>query len=305
MAELIKFVSTASKHFRNDSLFRYIKFVTIVPQGEEYILETFGKFDKTLTPGLKFYWPFIQQIAYTIPRKELCVPINPQNAITKDNVMITMAGTLYVTFTDSYKAAYGADEPIRAIIQHAQSSMRAKIGSMSLDEIFRERTSINSSIYDSINDNAEKWGAVITRFELTDVSPSDHDVIKSLHLQATAERNRRAAVKDAEAKKQATELEAEAYKYQIEMQATADANAARLRTDAEKYNVEKLNEALYNNPAISQYLLQQKSIEAWDKIARASSVVVVPADASALIGAASAVLKSCSNIINPVAPKLA
>lgn len=304
-------------HFRNMDTMRFLKFVAIVPQGEEHVLEKFGKFNKVVSPGIQFYWPFIQQVAYKVPHKELCFQINPQNAITKDNVMVTIAGTLYVKFIDSYKASYGADEPKSAIIQHAQSSMRAQIGSMTLDDIFRERNSINLSIYESINKTAEKWGAIVSRFELTEVAPSDRSVSESLHLQATAERNRRATVKDAEAKKQAMELEADAYKYQTEIRAAADATsirllaeanaeAANLRSDAERYNIQVLDDVFANSISnVNEYMLQCKSIDAWRNIARESSVVVVPGDASALIGAATAALKSAASVIPSTPDKLA
>lgn len=305
-----KIVRAAARYEPTGFESRVWRLFAFVPQSEQLVVERFGKYSHVAQPGLNFFLPVIDRIAYAVPTQELCFRVEPQTATTKDNVMLTLAGTVYVRFVDPHKAAYGAAEPYRAILQHAQSSMRARVGDMTMDDVFKDRNELNNYIESSMKTAAASWGATIERFELTDVSPLDRKVADALHLQATAEREGREMRRLAEAKAHATRTTAEAEKTATELRAEgertaaikaaeakaeavrlaaeADAAAVRLAADAEKHRLEQVGTALSSYPEAAKYNLGTLSVEAWAGVARESTVVVVPQNMSDLAGTVAA-----------------
>jgi len=137
--------------------------LNIVPQGERHIIERMGEFHSCRQSGFFIAIPLIDQVKYVIDMRERAIPIAPQAAITKDNVSVDVSGNVYVQFVDPEKSAYGSSNPLYAVRQHAQSSMRAAIGEMELDEILHNRAHLNTLIKGSVQEAAMNWGLEVKR----------------------------------------------------------------------------------------------------------------------------------------------
>lgn len=170
-----------------------------VPQQYAYVVEFFGRFQKTLDPGLHFLLPFVQRVAYRHSLKEQSFSINAQNAVTKDNVYIQIDGVLYLQVDDPFKCSYGAKEPLEYTYVLAQSVMRSEIGKLDLDNTFKERETLNAQILESISSATLPWGIRCLRYEIKDIKVGD-SMKKTMNLEAESERQKRAEIKVSEGK---------------------------------------------------------------------------------------------------------
>lgn len=278
--------------------------INILPQSFKYVIERFGRHTTTLDPGLTFLIPFVDKIAYVIDEKEIVIEVDPQIATTDDNVMIRMAGRLFLKFNDPEKAAYGANRPIYATTQFAQSVMRTVAGDYPLDRLFKERQALNTKIVESMQQGVAEWGGVVKRFEVTDLEPTDLAVSNSMHKQSTAERERREILINADAYKKETEKKADAYRYKQEMEAQGNAAKVKLEADAEAYRVQQMananafeieanaNAQTKGLEMIASVLakeggeqaivkqLSEKYIEQFGKLAKESNTLVIPQNMS-------------------------
>lgn len=143
-------------------------FLNVCPQGEQMVVERLGKLDAVREGGWFFAIPLVDQITFVVDMREKALSIAPQSCITKDNVKLEVSGNLYCQFNDAQKAAYGSKNPIHAVKQHAQSSMRAAIGELELDEILHARAQLNTIVRTTVQEAAESWGLVIKRYEITE-----------------------------------------------------------------------------------------------------------------------------------------
>ena len=176
------------------------KGIKIVPQQEAWIVETLGRFNMVLQPGLNILIPFIQTVAYKFSLKEQAIDVHEQVAITQDNVSLNIDGILYVRIIDPKQAAYGAQNPYFAVTQLAQTSMRSEIGKISLDRTFEERATLNANIVHTINDAAAEWGIQCMRYEIKNINPPP-SILEAMELQMTAERRKRAEILQSEGQK--------------------------------------------------------------------------------------------------------
>ncbi len=287
--------------------------VRFVPQNRAYIIERFGKYNKTMEAGFNFLFPVIDSVAHDRSLKEQAVDVPSQGAITKDNISLTVDGVLYFRVVDPYKASYGVEDYGFAVQQLAQTTMRSEIGKIELDKTFEERDQLNANIVNSINSAADPWGVVVLRYEIKDIVPPN-SVMSAMESQMRAERERRAkilesegdrqaAINRAEGEKQAQVLEAEAEKAQQILKAEGEAKAITAVAQAKADALRKIGEAARTAEGQSavQLDLATKAIEAKHAIAKESSVVLLPDGSS---DAASVVAQAVS-IFNATKPQSA
>ncbi|EOD80998.1 stomatin 2 [Grimontia sp. AD028] len=280
--------------------------VKFVPQNTAYVIERFGKYNKTMEAGLNVLVPFIDRVAYVRTLKEQAFDVPSQSAITRDNISLVVDGVLYIKVLDPVKACYGVDDYIFSVTQLAQTSMRSEIGRMELDKTFEERESLNTAIVSAINEAAQPWGVQVLRYEIKDIDPP-RSVLDAMERQMKAEREKRAAILEsegarqadinvAEGQKQARVLAAEAEKSEQILKAEGEAQAilAVAQAQAEALEVVGRTAATEEGQKAIQLDLADKAIEAKKAIAKESSVVLLPDSQSS---AASLVAESMS-IIN-------
>lgn len=171
----------------------FIRTFVIVPQEHAWVIENFGKYKKTLGPGLHIIIPILQKIAYKHVLKEEVIDVPPQVCITKDNVQLKIDGILYLKVMDPSKASYGIDNYRYATAQLAQTTLRSEIGKISLDKTFSEREDINAAVVKSVDIASDPWGIKVTRYEIKDIDPPT-SIQEAMEQQMTAEREKRADI---------------------------------------------------------------------------------------------------------------
>lgn len=262
--------------------------IKFVPQNRAYLIERFGKFNKTIEAGLNFIVPFIDTVAYDRSLKEQAVDVPSQSAITRDNISLTVDGVLYFRVLDPYKASYGVDNYIFAVIQLSQTTMRSEIGKMELDKTFEERDSLNSNIVSAINEAAAPWGVQVLRYEIKDIVPPS-SVMEAMERQMKAEREKRAkvlesegdrqaAINVAEGQKQSQVLAAEGERAEQILKAEGEAQAIMQVAKAQAEALETIGSVTSTAQGQSavQLDLATKAIAAKQAIAKESSVVLLP-----------------------------
>lgn len=255
--------------------------VRIVPQNEAYIIERLGKYSKTLEAGFHLLMPFIDRVAYKHSLKEFAIDVPAQQAITKDNVALGIDGVLYLRIMDPKLASYGVENLRFAITQLAQTTMRAEIGKLSLDQTFESRENVNATVTHAIDEASEVWGTKVLRYEVKDISPPG-TILEEMEKQMAAERERRVAVTTSEGYRQAQINEAEGDKQAQVLRATGNAEAIEIEAGARATAIRKISEAINTDggtTAVAQQLSEQY-ITAFEKLARDGTVALIPTDGS-------------------------
>ena len=170
---------------------QFIKSICIVPTKTAYVVERFGKYDKTLGPGFHALIPFVQRVSYIHDLKEEAIDVPPQECFSKDEVRVTVDGVIYISVVDATKATYGVTNYRYAAIQLAQTTTRSVIGTLELDRTFEERDMISSAAVRVLDKAGEIWGIRVHRYEIKNITPPP-SVNKAMERQVTAERDRRA-----------------------------------------------------------------------------------------------------------------
>jgi regulator of protease activity HflC (stomatin/prohibitin superfamily) len=262
--------------------------IKFVPQNRAFVVERFGKYEKTMIAGLNVLFPFIDKVTYNQSLKEHAYDVPSQAAITKDNISLVVDGVLYLKLLDAYKASYGVDNYVFAVTQLAQTTMRSEIGKIDLDKTFEERESLNINIVNAINMASEPWGVQVMRYEIKDIEPP-RTILDAMERQMKAERekratilesegNRQSAINVAEGAKQAQVLSAEADKAEQILRAEGEAKAIIAVADAQAKaldTVGKIADTPEGQKAI-QLNLADKAIDAKRAIAKDSTVVLLP-----------------------------
>ncbi|KAF4980112.1 hypothetical protein FZEAL_3802 [Fusarium zealandicum] len=272
--------------------------VRFVPQQTAWIVERMGKFNRILEPGLAVLMPFIDRIAYVKSLKESAIEIPSQSAITADNVTLELDGVLFTRVFDAYKASYGVEDAEYAISQLAQTTMRSEIGQLSLDHVLKERAALNTNITAAINGAAEAWGVTCLRYEIRDIH-APGAVVEAMHRQVTAERSKRAeilesegqrqsAINIAEGKKQSVILASEAMRAERINEADGEAEAIRLKASATAQGIDSVSESILKGDTGAQAAVSlriaEKYVDAFGKLARESTAVVVPGNVGDISG---------------------
>jgi regulator of protease activity HflC (stomatin/prohibitin superfamily) len=267
--------------------------VKIVPQGYEWTVERFGRYVRTLKPGLSLLVPFFDRIGRKINVQETVIEIPSQLVITKDNATVTVDGLVFYQVLDAKSAAYEVRNLEQAIVGLTLTNIRTAIGGMDLDETLSKRDAINTQLLRVLDEATHIWGTKVTRVELKDVSPPQ-DVIAAMAKQLTAERNKRAAILDAEGFKQGQVLKAEGEKQAQILAAEArleaakrDAEARERQAEAEATATRLVSEAIAAGDVQAiNYFVATKYVETLSRIGAAENakVVLMPLEASSVIG---------------------
>ncbi len=207
--------------------------VRIVRPWEKGVVERLGRYNRTVNPGLRFIVP-IFEVMRKVDMREMVVDVPPQEVITKDNVVVTVDAVIYYEVTDPVKVLYNVRNFYMAVTKLAQTNLRNIIGDLQLDESLTSREKINSNLRIILDEATDKWGVKITRVELQKIDPPQ-DVMEAMHRQMKAERDRRAAILEAEGVKQSAILKAEGEKQSAILKAEGEAQAIRKVAEAEKY----------------------------------------------------------------------
>ena len=284
-----------------------IRTIKIVPQQHAWVVEKLGKYDRTLTPGLKFVVPFIERVSYRHSLKEVPLDVPSQVCITKDNTQLQVDGIIYFQVTDPMRASYGSSNYISAITQLAQTLLRSVIGKMELDKTFEERDHINMSVVAALDEAASNWGVKVLRYEIKDLTPPAA-ILHSMQAQITAEREKRALIAASEGRKQEqiniATGEREAFIARSEGQRQAEINKAQGEAaaiiavaDATAQAIRKIAEAIRapGGELAVQLKVAEKAVEAYGQLAQKNNTLIVPgnmSEVSALIGTAMALMKN-------------
>ena len=207
--------------------------VKIIQQYQQGLVERFGRYRKTLDPGLHLIVPFVEKIR-KIDLREQVVDVQPQEVITKDNVVVTVDAVVYYQATDPVKLSYNVANFIVAATKLAQTNLRNVIGDMDLDQALTSRETINTELREILDEATDVWGTRVVRVEIQRIDPPA-DVTQAMHRQMKAERDRRANVTEAEGEKRAAILKAEGVKQSRILDAEGQAEAIKEVADAEKY----------------------------------------------------------------------
>jgi regulator of protease activity HflC (stomatin/prohibitin superfamily) len=282
--------------------------VKSVPQGLEYTVERFGRYIRTLKPGLNLIIPLVDRIGARMNMMETVLDVPSQEVISKDNAMVTVDGVVFYQVLDAARAAYEVRNLELAILNLAMTNLRTVMGSMDLDELLSQRDRINIQLLHVVDDATSPWGIKVTRIEIKDIAPP-RDLVESMGRQMKAERDRRAVILEAEGVRQAQILRAEGEKQAAILEAEGrreaafrDAEARERSAEAEAKATQMVSQAIAGgNIQAINYFVAQKYVEALAQIASAPNqkLVLMPLEASGIIGAVAGVAELAREALAP------
>ncbi|MEW6646665.1 MAG: SPFH domain-containing protein [Pseudomonadota bacterium] len=278
--------------------------VKSVPQGMEYTVERFGRYTRTLEPGLHFIVPVVDRLGAKMNMMETVLDVPSQEVITKDNAMVRVDGVVFFQVLDAAKAAYEVNQLQLAILNLTMTNIRTVMGSMDLDELLSQRDKINAQLLTVVDDATTPWGVKVTRIEIKDISPP-RDLVDAMARQMKAEREKRASILEAEGERAASILRAEGEKQAAILEAEGKREAAWREAEARERLAEAEAKATHMvSQAIAQgdinainYFVATKYVDALQKIASANNqkVVFMPLEASGVIGAIGGIAELAKN----------
>ena len=282
------------------------KTAVVVPQQSAYVIESLGKYSRTLRAGFHVLIPFIESAAYKHSLKELALDIPEQVCITNDNVQVGVDGVLYLQVLDPERASYGITDYGFAISQLAQTTLRSEIGKIALDRTFEDRAMINANVVSELDKASDPWGVKVLRYEIKNINPP-HDVLSAMEKQMRAEREKRAVIltsegerdakiNEAEGEKQRVIKESEATKQQQINEAEGEAAAILAVATATAKGLYRVAQSLVveGGESAMQLRVAEAYIAEFGKLAKEGNTLVVPsnlADLSSMVALATTIAK--------------
>ena len=275
-----------------------------VPQGREYTVERFGRYTRTLKPGLNIIIPVVDRIGTKMNMMERVMDVPSQEIITKDNAMVKVDGVVFFQVLDAAKAAYEVSQLEYAILNLTTTNVRTVMGSMDLDELLSKRDEINARLLQVVDDATTPWGVKVTRIEIKDITPP-RDLVEAMGRQMKAEREKRAAILEAEGMRQSEILKAEGEKQSAILQAEGrreaafrDAEAREREAEAEAKATAMVSEAIAKGDINAiNYFVATRYVDSLEKIATSDNqkLVFMPLEASGVIGAIGGIAELAKN----------
>lgn len=279
--------------------------VRTIPQGENWTVERFGRYTKTLHPGLRFLVPLIDQVGNRINMMETVLDIDSQEVITRDNAPVRADAVAFFQVVDAAQASYEVRDLNRALQNLSMTNIRSVIGAMDLDEVLSNRDAINTKLLGIIDEAAQPWGVKVTRVEIKDLQPP-MDITEAMGRQMKAEREKRAEILTAEGEKQSAILKAEGVRESQIREAEGRREAAFLDAEAREREAEAEAKATAMvSAAVSEgnvqalnYFVAQGYTQAISDIAASpnSKTVLLPMDAAGIAGAVAGIAELTSQL---------
>ena len=277
-----------------------------VPQGYAYTVERFGRFHKTLTPGLGVIVPYIDRIGHKINMMEQVLDVPSQEVITKDNATVTVDGVVFFQVLDAARASYEVANLEVALLNLVMTNIRTVMGSMDLDQLLSHRDEINTRLLNVVDVAISPWGVKATRIEIKDIVPP-RNLVDAMARQMKAEREKRAAVLEADGLAQAEILRAEGHKKSVVLEAEGRKEAAfraaearERQAQAEALATEMVNKAVAGGGgAALRYFIAEKYVRALEVLAQAPNqkVLILPMEAASLVGTLAGVAEIASGAL--------
>jgi regulator of protease activity HflC (stomatin/prohibitin superfamily) len=268
----------------------------VVPQQSAYVVETLGRYSRTLHAGFHILVPFVDRVGYRHTLKEQPIDVPEQVCITRDNVQVGIDGVLYLQVLDPRQASYGVTDYLFAISQLAQTTLRSEIGKIDLDRTFEERAAINASIVSELDKASGTWGVKVLRYEIKKIMPSP-ETLEAMEKQMRAEREKRAVILTSEGQRDAQINEAEGQKQRVikESEATrqlqineaeGQAQAILAVAQATAEGLRQISSALREpgGDAAMRLRVAEQYVAQLGRLAQEGNTFVIPANLSDLAG---------------------
>ncbi|WP_455874987.1 SPFH domain-containing protein [Rhizobium yanglingense] len=272
--------------------------IKTVPQGYRYTIERFGRYTRTLEPGLNIITPFIERIGARMNVMEQVLDVPTQEVITRDNASVAADAVAFYQVLNAAQAAYQVSNLENAVLNLTMTNIRSVMGSMDLDELLSNRDQINDRLLRVVDDAVQPWGIKVTRIEIKDIRPPT-DLVDAMARQMKAEREKRAQILEAEGSRNAQILRAEGAKQSAILEAEGqreaafrEAEARERLAEAEAKATKMVSEAIAAGDIQAiNYFVAQKYTEALSAIGTAgnSKIVLMPMEATSIIGSLSGI----------------